>query len=211
MNNTGGDRDWHLRSSQSVVDGTTADSFKALKELVDFGFIRDFAKGCFACGSPLSDAETYKAPGKLYFRCTSWKCEKGHNVTDFSLFRGTRFSLVDLCRVITFYSRSRLMDAPRVADAQSQLKLARKGAQHIYESLQSAEARAGEKLVTTQRKNRKLVGDAEADRHGVRKLYVGQKNPVFKKKWLKLKNVSRQIAFRKSCQSIGKHAFESLD
>ena len=72
-----------------------------IKELVSFGFICGCDKGCKSCGAALGEAEKYKANGKLYFRCTSWKCQKRHNVTDFSLFHGTRLSLVDLCRVIT--------------------------------------------------------------------------------------------------------------
>ena len=79
----------------------------------------------------------------------------------------------------SFYSRSRLMEAPRVADAQSQLKLARCAVEHIYEALQAAEARAGEHLCRTQNATRRLVGDIEADAHGLRKLYVGQNNPHF--------------------------------
>ena len=53
-----------------------------------------------------------------------------------------------LCRVITLYSKSRLMEAPSVADAQSQLKLARTAVEHIYQALQAAEAKAGEAMCT---------------------------------------------------------------
>ena len=74
------------------------------------------------------------------------------------------------------------MEAPRVADAQSQLKLARCAVEHIYEALQAAEARAGEQLCRTQNATRRLVGDIEADAHGLRKLYVGQNNPHFQLK-----------------------------
>ena len=179
VKNTGGRRTPHHLASSSVVDAHSAQVATALDELLSFGFIRGFEKGCFACGAALGEAEPFKASGKLYFRCTSWKCQKRHNVTDFSLFRGTRLSLFDLCRVITFYSRSRLMEAPRVADAQSQLKLARCAVEHIYEALQAAEARRGEQLCRTQNATRRLVGDIEADAHGLRKLYVGQNNPHF--------------------------------
>lgn len=73
------------------------------------------------------------------------------------------------------------MEAPRVADAQAQLKLARTGVEHIYQSLQAAEARAGEAICRLQEKSGRMVGDIEADAHGIRKLYVGQANPVFQK------------------------------
>ena len=91
--NTVGKRNPHHQSSSSVVDGCCAEDVEALKELVSFGFIRGFDKGCTSCGAALGEAEKFKADGKLYFRCTSWKCQKRHNVTDFSLFHGTRLSL----------------------------------------------------------------------------------------------------------------------
>ena len=93
--------------------------------------------------------------------------------------RGTRLSLVDLCRVVTFYSRSRLMEAPRVADAQSQLKLARCAVNHVYEAMQAHEAKAGKSLCQNTNLTRKMTGDIEADAHGIRKLYISNKNRMF--------------------------------
>lgn len=119
------------QSASSVVDACGAEDVAAFRELVSFGFIRDFDKGCSSCGAALGEAEKYKADDKLHFKCTSWEYQNRHNG-------------VDLCRVITFYSRSRLMEARRVANAQSQLKLERTAVEHIYEPLQAAEARAGE-------------------------------------------------------------------
>ena len=177
--NKPGNRQPHHVASTSVVDNCQIESQSAFRELRDFGFIHGMEKGCMVCKSPLSDAEEYHYEGKLYFRCTSWRCQKRHNVTDFSIFRGTRLSLVDLCRVVTFYSRSRLMEAPRVADAQSQLKLARFAVNHVYEAMQAQEAKAGKSLCQNTNLTRKMTGDIEADAHGIRKLYISSKNRMF--------------------------------
>ena len=73
------------------------------------------------------------------------------------------------------------MEAPPVADAQSQLKLARTAVEHIYPALQAAEAKAGEAMCTNLNQSGRMVGDIEADAHGIRKLYVSQANPRFQK------------------------------
>ena len=73
------------------------------------------------------------------------------------------------------------MEAPSVADAQSQLKLARTAVEHIHQALQTPTAKAGEAMCTNRNQSRRMVGHIEADAHGLRKLYVSQANPCFQK------------------------------
>ena len=73
------------------------------------------------------------------------------------------------------------MEAPSVADAQSQLKLARTAVEHIHQALQTPTAKAGEAMCTNRNQSRRMVGHIEADAHGLRKLYVSQANPFFQK------------------------------
>ena len=101
------------------------------------------------------------------------------------------------------------MEAPRVADAQSQLKLARCAVEHIYEALQAAEARAGAKLCRSQKATRRLVGDIEADAHGLRKLYVGQNNPHFPKEVAAVTRFQKAKPL-KPVPKYCKHIFEHL-
>ena len=122
----------HIHTSHSVVDILGTDSGQAYKELVEFGFIH-VPNACPDCKHSMSGPVTFSScPGKLYFRCQSYKCARRLNVTDFSVVRGIRLSLVDVLRVITFYCRSNVLKAPLVSDAQAQLKISRKPVEHIY-------------------------------------------------------------------------------
>ena len=184
VKNVGGKRQPHKTTAQSVLDAAHVGAFDALKELEAFGFLSGAKKRCVSCGAGLGKPEEWQYPGKLYLRCTSWKCQKRRNVTYFSCFPGTRLSLVDLCRVVTFYSRSRLMDAPRVRDCQAQLLLPRTAVAHVYQSLLATEARAGKALCAVKTGPRRLTANIEADARGVRKFYVGHTNPHFQREVL---------------------------
>ena len=43
-----------------MVDGCCAEDVEALKELVSFGLMRGFDKGCKSCGAALGEAEKSK-------------------------------------------------------------------------------------------------------------------------------------------------------
>ena len=114
-------------ASASVIDQGQIGAAAALEELMEFGFLRAPSEGCHKCGSDVSEAAPYYMyPGKLYYRCTQWRCRCRNNVTDYSIFRGTRMSLYDLLRTVTFYCRCNRSKAPLVSDASAQLKLNRK-------------------------------------------------------------------------------------
>ena len=104
------------------------------------------------------------------------------------------------------------MEAPSVADAQSQLKLARTAVEHIHQALQTPTAKAGEAMCTNRNQSRRMVGHIEADAHGLRKLYVSQANPCFQKEVTeaavryKKANPGKQLQY----PSTGKHTFEYL-
>ena len=166
----------HKHVSDSVVDILDTDSGKAYKELMDFGFIH-VPDVCPDCKTPVSGPVPFSScPGKLYFRCQSNQCGRRYNVTDFSVFRGIRLSLVALCRVITFYSRCNVLKAPLVSDAQAQLKISRKPVEHVFNALLAEEAKAGERH---NKVKHRLSGELEADGHGIRKLYVSPRNQHF--------------------------------
>ena len=122
----------HIHTSHSVVDILGTDSGQAYKELVDFGFIH-VPNACPDCKHSMSGPVTFSScPGKLYFRCQSYKCARRFNVTDFfSVVRGIRLSLVDVLRVITFYCRSNVLKAALVSDAQAQLKISQACGAHL--------------------------------------------------------------------------------
>ena len=176
-NQTVGTREFaHKHMSDSVVDILDTDSGKAYKELVDFGFIH-VPDVCPDCKHPVGGPVPFKScPGKLYFRCRSYQCGKRFNVTDFSVFRGIRLSLVALCRVITFCSRCNVLKAPLVSDAQAQLRISRKPVEHAFNALLAEEAKAGERH---NKVKHRLSGELEADGHGLRKLYVSPHNQHF--------------------------------
>jgi len=163
-------------SSASVVDENSASVKDAYDELCALGFIKTWNARCLKCQAKISEPRPFVYPGKLYYKCKATSCQKRHNVCDYSIFKGTRLSLPDLLRVVTFYCRSNRSKSPLVTDAQAQLKMQRTAVEHIYSSIRAAEAKAGIAFC----RRAKLSGSVEGDAQGLRKLYVSPQNGHFK-------------------------------
>ena len=81
---------------------------------------------------------------------------------DYSVFRGSRCTLIDLTRIVTFYCRSATLKAPLVSDATSHLNLNRTQVENVYNSLLALEAAQGRAHCNT---NQRMTGEVEADCH----------------------------------------------
>ena len=162
----------------SIADTVSASDRAAYEELKQGGYIQDVQKGCSDCGSQLGEPVTRSGvSGKLYFRCSNNHCGKRFNVLEFSPFRGTRMSLVNVCRVLTFYTRANILLPPNVRDCAQQLKLKRCQIEHLYHSLLHLEEKAGRSHCRAQQR---LSGAVECDVHAIRKIYVSSSNPFFR-------------------------------
>ena len=79
-----------------------------VQELCKDGFLK-LKRRCPRCARtalyPPRPRKTCK--GKLHVQCKFHKCQYHANVTDFSVFKGTRLTLPQLARVILFYARQR--------------------------------------------------------------------------------------------------------
>jgi len=158
-----------------VIDEIEVPCEAAYKELVDFRFLKKPLK-CLHCSANVSNPRSYVYPGKLYVRCLAKKCEKRCNVCDYGAFKGTRMTLSELLRTVTYYCRANRSKAPLVADAGAHLRLRRWAVTNLFTTLRAAEAKAGVKFC----KKAKVKGGVEGDAHGLRKFYVSSKNAHFK-------------------------------
>ena len=156
------------------------DALQSLKEFEDLGFIKGHKDLCPECEEgclcePFSRSEHDAYEGKLYVRRKK-QCRARFNVSDFSVFKGTRLALRDLLRLIHVYGRVNKFRFPLVSDAQSQLHLGRKQIQHVFDSLRYTETVAGKAFCCT---SHKLAGAVEGDGHALRKVYVSHGNATF--------------------------------
>ena len=113
------------------------------QELCADGFLK-LKRRCPGCASTAFYPPATRAgsKGKLYVRCKFHKCHRRCNVTDFSIFKGTRLSLPQLARVILFYCRAKLHKAPLVSDCQSHLKMPRWAVENVFRALLYQEYKA---------------------------------------------------------------------
>ena len=168
-------------NASSVADLLTISPEAALKELLAWGFLRKWPTKCTACkrghfSAPLPRASGEASTGKLYVRCSYAACNQRRNVTDFSVFAGTRLSLPMLHKVVVWYTRCNKHRFPLVSEAQGQLQLGRTCVEHVFDALREREARAGKAWCQSQTK---LRGAVEGDGHAVRKIYVSDGNSHF--------------------------------